>query len=232
MSGRAISKLSVVCLSAVIGCVLLTLCIFICKNIFSDDFLLYHSSITTSHIIGIFLCCFIGAASGITGIFKSKVHGLERLLCIICSLFCICFILFMLLPAHINSRVINRRISCASTLRQIYLALQQYATDYAGNYPPANGAAGLEELRKEGYMTGAFMFVCPNTSTTKCKSDQPLTEENVDYVYIGGLNTKSDPKQPLMYDKANNHGYYGSVLFADGTVEGIYGNPWTQNIKK
>ena len=133
---------------------------------------------------------------------------------------------------HTCSRVISGRISCASNMRQIYLALHQYAADNFGYYPSANGAAGLEKLIKDGDVIDYSLFTCPHTSTVKGKSDQPLTEENVDYVYIGGLNTKSDPKQPLMYDKANNHGYYGNVLFADGTVEGIYGNPWAQNIKK
>ena len=60
-----------------------------------------------------------------------------------------------------------------------------------------------------------------------------MTDENIDYVYIGGLNTKSDPNLPLMYDKAKNHGgYFGNVLFADGTIKGIEGDPWTHNIKK
>lgn len=90
----------------------------------------------------------------------------------------------------------------------------------------------MELLRKNEYLTDYAVYTCLSTETPRGKGDQPLTEENVDYVYIGGLNTKSDPKQPLMYDKANNHGYYGNVLFADGTVEGIFGNPWTQNIKK
>ena len=67
----------------------------------------------------------------------------------------------------------------------------------------------------------------------ECQDNPTLTEENVDYVYIGGLNIKSDRNLPLMYDKANNHGgYFGNVLFADGTIKAIEGNPWTQNIRK
>jgi len=47
-----------------------------------------------------------------------------------------------------------------------------------------------------------------------------------------GLNIKSDPNLPLMYDKANNHKRFGNVLFVDGTIKGIKGDPWTANIKK
>ena len=105
--------------------------------------------------------------------------------------------------------------------------------DYAGYYPPANGAAGLETLRKNDYLTDYAVFTCPSTKTVRGENNQPLTEANVDYVYIGGLNSKSDRKLPLMYDKTKNHGnYYGNVLFVDGTVSSIEGNPWAQNIKK
>ena len=129
------------------------------------------------------------------------------------------------------------RISCASNLRMIHLALQQYVADYAGYYPPANGVAGLEMLRRNDYLTSHDMYVCPSTMTVGGKENQPLTEENMNYVYIGGLNTKSDPNLPLIYDKANNHNHsnsdaFGNVLFADGTIKGIEGKPWTQNIRK
>ena len=71
----------------------------------------------------------------------------------------------------------------------------------------------------------------------ECQDNLPLTEENVNYVYIGGLNVQSDSKLPLMYDKPNNHNRivresFGNVLFADGTIKAIEGKPWTQNIKK
>jgi len=200
--------------------------------IFSEEFLLYHSSITASAGIGIFICSVIGIAAGITGLFLRKQKRVDKITCSICTLLCIVFILGVLLPAHINSRVIVRRISCASNLKCFMLAFRQYAADYAGNYPSPGGAAGFEVLRKHGYLTDYAAFTCPSTQTVRGSGEQPLTEEIVDYVYIGGLNQKSDPSLPLMYDKASNHGYYGNVLFADGTVEGIYGNPWTQNIKK
>lgn len=232
MSSKKISRATVICLLAAFGGVFLIICLIVCKNIFSEEFLLYYSSITASAELGILICCIVGVAAGIAEILLGKVNRLDKVICSVCTFFCICFILGMLLPSHINSRVIVRRISCASNLREIYLALQQYAADYAGNYPSSNGAAGLETLRKNDYIIDYALFACPSTSTVKGKNEQLLTEELVDYVYIGGLNTKSDSNLPIVYDKANNHGYFGNVLFVDGTVKGIKGNPWTQNIKK
>ncbi len=150
----------------------------------------------------------------------------------ICTLSCLTFLLYFPWPSTASSIERHRRISCAANLKCCMLAFRQYAADYAGNYPSPGGAAGFEILRKYGYLTDYAIFTCPSTQTARGSGEQPLTEEVVDYVLVGDLNEKSDQKQPLMYDKANNHGYYGNVLFADGTVEGIFGNPWTQNIKK
>ena len=209
-----------------LGCVIPTLY----TNIFSAGYLLYHE--LPADLTGIAgLICFIGVILGIPGTFERKVNKINRATCIVCTLFCLAFILHVFSQFG-SAREKTKRIACSSDIKQIYLALQQYAADYAGCYPPANGAAGLEMLRKNDYLTDYAVYTCPSTNTVKGKEEQPLTEDTVDYVYIGGLTTKSDTKQPLMYDKANNHGYYGSVLFADGTVQGIYGNPWTQNIRR
>ena len=133
-------------------------------------------------------------------------------------------------------RAYQIRISCSLNLKEISAALQQYAADYAGYYPPTNGAAGLEALRKNNYLIDYAIYVCPNTMTVKGKDNQPLTEEILDYVYIGGLNTKSDPDLPIVYDKennqANNHNHFGNVLFVDGTVKGVNGTPNDKSRKK
>ena len=91
-----------------------------------------------------------------------------------------------------------KRISCACNIKQINLVLKQYAMDYSGNFPPANGAAGLEYLRKYDYLTDYSIFICLSTKITRGKDIQPLTEDIVDYVYIGGLNEKSDPSTPIL----------------------------------
>ncbi len=229
MSSKINSTTKIVLVLTVIGCVIPTIYL----NIFDFSFLIYHKLLTlyAQHIR--FICCILGIAVGIVGMFWKKDNKIDKAIRRSCIIFC--FIAFIL---HIFSQLsdpseIARRISCASNLKQMYLALQQYAADYAGYYPPSNGAAGLETLRKYDYLTDYAVFTCPSTKTGRGKNDQTLTEEIIDYVYIGGLNQKSDPKQLLLYDKPNNHGnYYGNVLFVDGTVNSIEGNPWTQNIKR
>ena len=212
----------------ILGCVIPTVYV----NLFSDSFLLYHRVPTNYSIAGIGgLLCIFGALVGFAGTFEKKVCIIDRGICIVCTLFCLAFILYVLAQTG-AAREKPKRIACSSNLRQIYMALKQYAADYAGNYPPASGTAGLEILRRNDYMPEYALYTCPSTETVCGKNSQSLTEENTDYVYIGGLNTNSDRNLLLLYDKANNHGYYGNVLFADGIIQGIEGDPWTKNIKK
>jgi len=226
---KKISVISKIVLAlTILGCIIPTVYL----KVFDLSFLLYHEWLTHSAGLIIFICCIIVVAIGISGIFRKEVKKDDKAIWRVCTLLCVVACILYDLSILSDPAEITRRISCASNLKQMGLALQQYAMDYAGYFPQANGAVGLELLRKNDYLTDYTVYGCPSIKKGKGKDNQSLTEESVDYVYIGGLNTKSDPKQPLMYDKANNHGYYGNVLFADGTVQGIYGNPWTQNIKK
>ena len=163
-----------------------------------------------------------------TSIRNKNISGI--VICIICLLLNIFYI--HSLPSIGSAREPARRISCRSSIKQIYLALKQYSMDYSGNLPPANGAAGLEYLRKYDYMTDYAVYICPSTMTRKGTGTQPLTEDIVDYVYIGGLNEKSDPNSIILYDKASNHEFFGNVAKSGGVIEGIYGKPWTEKIKK
>ena len=230
MSKKISSKAKIALVLTVLGCVIPTVYI----NVFSTGYLLYHRWPTDLTAIG-GLICIVGVIFGVPGIFERKVNVISRITCIASCIastfFCLAFLLYVFSQFG-AARESPKRIACSSNLKQIHLALQLYAADYAGNYPPENGAAGLEVLRKNDYLTNCAVYHCPSV-TMECQDNPTLTEENVDYVYIGGLNIKSDRNLPLMYDKANNHGgYFGNVLFADGTIKAIEGNPWTQNIRK
>lgn len=125
-----------------------------------------------------------------------------------------------------------KRNLCARKIRMIHLALRQYAMDFSDYFPPANGAAGLEYLRKYDYLADYAVYTCPSTQTAKGKGKQPLTEDIVDYVYVGGLNEKSAQNTPILYDKSGNHQDFGNVGTVDGTVKGISGKDWMKEIRK
>ncbi|MFA7230022.1 MAG: DUF1559 domain-containing protein [Victivallaceae bacterium] len=205
------------------------------SSTFSEGYLLYYkrtsSVIFAVQIVGL-ICGVIGFITAITGIVVQNKNNSGKRICVSCTVIYLVFFLYLCTPTNCRFREKYKRISCASNLKQIGLALQQYAEDYAGFYPPENGAAGLEVLRKNDYLTDYGIYICPSTTTTKGKDGQPLTEDNMDYIYIGGLKSTSDPNLPLAYDKAKNHEYYGNILFANGTVKGFTGNPWTEKIKE
>ena len=125
-----------------------------------------------------------------------------------------------------------KRNLCARKIRMIHLALRQYAMDFSDCFPPANGAAGLEYLRKYDYLADYAVYTCPSTQTAKGKGKQPLTEDIVDYVYIGGLNEKSAQNTPILYDKPGNHQDFGNVGTVDGDAKGIAGKDWMKEIRK
>jgi len=134
------------------------------------------------------------------------------------------------LPKLGSAREKAKRISCASNLRQIVLALQQYAMDFNGWYPPQNGAAGLEILRREEYLSDYKIYVCPSTPDKAGSGNQPLTEDNISYEYYGGSRNDSPKGSVVLRDRNLNHQWYGNVLYADGYVTGVLEKDWTHKI--
>ena len=143
-------------------------------------------------------------------------------------LFLLPILLAMLLPALSMARESARRISCVNNLKQIGLSLRMYSSMYDDNFPPYDGAKGLDMLRSEGFLDNPKVFVCPSSNTEPAAQGSPLAEENVDYVYVGGHNEAENVDVVLAYDKDNNHDRYGNVLFLDGRVKGYAGANWKE----
>jgi uncharacterized protein DUF1559 len=125
----------------------------------------------------------------------------------------------MLLPALNQAREKAKRISCVSNLKQIGLALKQYAMDHKDNFPKADNAAGLNELVKTDYLTDLGVYRCP--STTLHKGHVALKEANSSYIYLGGFKEVMNPALPFAFDKPGNHKRYINVLFLNGQVRGL-----------
>lgn len=121
----------------------------------------------------------------------------------------------------------SSRYVCSSNLKQIGLAMKQYAMDNKDWFPDKDGAEGFEQLRREEYLSDYKVYVCPGTTARPGKNNMPLTEATVSYVYKGGLKESGeDAHKPLAWDRDSNHENYGNILFVDGHVSGVSGSNW------
>lgn len=112
-----------------------------------------------------------------------------------------------------------RLISCRANLQQIWNALQAYASDNKNFLPPGNGATGLNELLRRGYLAEPVLFHCPGRSGPAGEF-QELTEENCDYIYYGGGEQSYDRKGILLMDKPGNHPEQKyNILYYNGEIE-------------
>ena len=157
----------------------------------------------------------------------------------------------MLLPALNQAREKARRISCASNLKQIGLAMKQYAMDYyptgSCNWLPFSSNPILVNqsflaMRLLGdYVPSPKIFICPSDAVqTSAATVQTMGAGNYSYRYacsiVGALNEGITCDTGIMFDNdlslapvKPNHTQYGNILFGDGHVLGYAGNNWADN---
>jgi hypothetical protein len=140
----------------------------------------------------------------------------------------------LFLPILNPPKARSNRLTCASHLKQISLALGMYASDWGGAFPPNSHANGLEILRSQGYLEDPKMYVCPSSDTIPAAAGEKLTEEHVDYHYRGGLSETALPGTALAWDKDRNHTKFGNILFLDvyPHISGFTGKNWQDNIRQ
>jgi hypothetical protein len=119
----------------------------------------------------------------------------------------------------------------AENAKKIAEALQMYANVFDGAFPKPDGPAGLDVLRKKGFIEDPNVFAPPGTKRPPLKKDEPLTEENCDYVYRGGLTEKAPPDTPVLWSKPENHKDSGVVLYVNGDVETLVGEDWRKRVE-
>jgi prepilin-type N-terminal cleavage/methylation domain-containing protein len=134
----------------------------------------------------------------------------------------------VLLPALARAREKGRRVSCASNLRNLGMALRIYANDADEFFPVDDNAAGFNSLLRVNLVKSMKIFLCPSTDTPH--EPAPLLEDtHLDYVYQGGRTEKScGVETALAADRiaTPNHRHFGNVLFGNGCVIGFRGEDW------
>ncbi len=129
----------------------------------------------------------------------------------------------MLLPAlHTNCHPHSKWIRSSSNLKQIGLALKQYAIDYQDYFPDKPGAAGLNQLFAGEFLTDYNVFRTPYDKRNTHRNNV-IDDANSSYAYVGAGLKEGDGMDPgvipMAFDKPWFLENHTPILFMDGHVE-------------
>lgn len=137
----------------------------------------------------------------------------------------------------------KRLQSCRNNLQKIFVAMQIYTAEQAGNFPyvtNANTSAVALNVLVPRYTADTTVFICPGSRNPPQTGSASLLEQKISYAYYMGRR-KTAAAEPLLSDKQvdtlaktpgqilfspdgkppgnNHHKYGGNVLFCDGRTE-------------
>jgi prepilin-type N-terminal cleavage/methylation domain-containing protein len=133
----------------------------------------------------------------------------------------------LLLPALSRVRERSKRTSCMNNLRQIGIAIREYSMDYSA-YPEGNNNALVlmhMGLLSNNLANAVAILHCPSDSGKKVAANiATMSDSNVSYLYIRGLNDAMDQSTPILADRRIRDTVSG-VTVTDGIGVIVTGPP-------
>jgi len=121
----------------------------------------------------------------------------------------------MLLPNAVRARNRADDTRCTQNLRNVSWALQMYAQDHNGLFPPR-----LTDLTPR-YLHDMDIYDCPRVAAAERRfpNEPPVTPEGEpDYAYRPGLAHDDHPAEALVWDRGPWHRGGGNVLYVSGAA--------------
>jgi len=150
----------------------------------------------------------------------------------VAALVVVAFIIFLYWLFYSPPEDAAHRTECMNNVRQIGLAMMQYAGEHEGKFPESFGV-----LLKENYLITAKVFLCPSTGKRLPPEGFPVPDEKTyfstydlatlstvdhwaDYVIVKGITLNSPAESILLHDRsAEDHKGEGrNCFFVDGHV--------------
>ena len=140
------------------------------------------------------------------------------------------------------SRQRTLQSACQNNLHKLYIAMNIYATDHAGNFPVVAGARksaqALDPLVPR-YSSDTSIFICPGANESAPPGGESIRNRTISYAYYMGrastnqdvlitdrqVDTKPKAVGQLVFSPdgkppANNHRQFGgNFLFCDGHID-------------
>jgi len=140
-------------------------------------------------------------------------HGFT-LIELLIVLFIISILAAMIFPVFARARESARKVTCLSNIAQLGTALQLYAADWHGVFPPKdNDWAPLEP-----YVKNRDAFLCPDDASARAsvrREAQPTSPIVSSYIYRSGLANDGLPSEIVAFDGEVWHLGGRNVLFLD-----------------
>jgi prepilin-type N-terminal cleavage/methylation domain-containing protein len=122
----------------------------------------------------------------------------------------------ILFPVFGRAREAARKSTCANNLYQLGTALQLYARDYDGRFPPTD-----HDLRPvtQGYLNDASVLRCPSDWVPESAWQGWTGPYSGSFQYRGGLSVEDRADLPLAAEWAFNHQDGAETLTVSGSAK-------------